>query len=70
MEELNKALKDLQIKIKESQKISEDMLRLVKDALNPEIKCTCGDTEEQHVDGCEQCVVPECGCKEFEEANE
>ena len=29
--------------------------------------CTCGDTEMQHVDGCEQCFIPECGCKEFEE---
>lgn len=27
--------------------------------------CECGDTSSQHVDGCEQCVVPECGCKEF-----
>lgn len=30
------------------------------------MKCTCGDEEELHVDNCEQCVVPECGCKEFE----
>jgi len=29
--------------------------------------CQCGDTEMQHVDGCEQCIIPECGCKEFEE---
>lgn len=29
--------------------------------------CRCGDTESQHVDGCEQCVIHECGCKEFEE---
>ena len=28
--------------------------------------CTCGDTEEQHIDGEAQCAVPECGCKEFE----
>ena len=34
-----------------------------------ELICTCGDTESQHVDNCEQCVVPECGCKEFEDAN-
>lgn len=24
----------------------------------------------QHVDGCEQCVVPGCGCREFEEEEE
>lgn len=29
--------------------------------------CTCGDTANQHIDGCEQCVIPGCGCKEFEE---
>lgn len=29
--------------------------------------CICGDTESQHIDNCEQCVIPECGCKEFEE---
>lgn len=27
--------------------------------------CECGDLSSQHVDGCEQCVIPECGCKEF-----
>lgn len=29
--------------------------------------CICGDTENQHVNNCEQCFIPECGCKEFEE---
>lgn len=29
--------------------------------------CSCGDTENVHVDNMEQCVIPECGCKEFEE---
>lgn len=29
--------------------------------------CECGDTSSQHVDGCEQCAVPECGCREFQE---
>ncbi len=29
--------------------------------------CTCGDTEMQHIDGCEQCVVSDCGCREFSE---
>lgn len=28
--------------------------------------CVCGDTEDEHVDGCEQCIISECGCKEFE----
>ena len=28
-------------------------------------ECECGDMEMQHVDGCEQCCIPECGCKEF-----
>jgi hypothetical protein len=28
--------------------------------------CECGDTESQHIDGMERCIVPECGCKEFE----
>jgi hypothetical protein len=27
--------------------------------------CECGDPSSQHVDGCEQCVIPECGCREF-----
>lgn len=29
--------------------------------------CMCGDQQSQHIDGSEQCAVPECGCKEFEE---
>ncbi len=29
--------------------------------------CECGDLESQHIDGCEQCVIPECDCKEFVE---
>lgn len=29
--------------------------------------CECGDASSLHVDGCEQCVIPECGCREFEE---
>lgn len=29
--------------------------------------CECGDRESEHVDGCERCVIPECGCKEFQE---
>jgi hypothetical protein len=28
--------------------------------------CDCGETASQHVDGCEQCFIPDCGCKEFE----
>ena len=32
--------------------------------------CVCGDTDEMHVDGQEQCFIPECGCKEFEEKEE
>jgi hypothetical protein len=35
--------------------------------LDSEMMCVCGDTASQHVDGCEQCFIPECGCKEFEE---
>lgn len=38
--------------------------------LDTEMMCECGDTASQHVDGCEQCVVPECGCKEFSEAEQ
>jgi hypothetical protein len=30
-----------------------------------EKKCTCGDTESQHYENTDKCVV--CGCKEFEE---
>jgi len=29
--------------------------------------CVCGDPESQHIDGCESCVVCDCGCREFEE---
>lgn len=29
--------------------------------------CTCGDSEDMHVNGCEQCFNGDCGCKEFEE---
>lgn len=28
--------------------------------------CVCGHIEEQHIDNCEQCVIPNCGCREFE----
>lgn len=28
--------------------------------------CICGDTEDQHIDNSEQCVISGCGCKEFE----
>lgn len=34
----------------------------IKEAL-----CVCGDEENQHIDNCEQCVIAECGCKQFEE---
>lgn len=27
--------------------------------------CECGDTSDMHVDGCEQCFVIGCGCREF-----
>jgi len=30
--------------------------------------CICGDRESEHVDAMEQCFIPECGCKEFEES--
>lgn len=29
--------------------------------------CVCGDSEDMHVDGQEQCFHGECGCREFEE---
>lgn len=32
--------------------------------------CTCGDSEDMHIDGCEQCFNGDCGCKEFEEQDE
>lgn len=32
--------------------------------------CTCGEIEDMHVNGCEQCFVPDCGCSEFEEVCE
>lgn len=32
--------------------------------------CKCGDTEDQHIDNMEQCVISECGCQEFEEKEE
>jgi len=28
--------------------------------------CVCGDLEMQHTNACEQCLIPECGCKEFQ----
>jgi hypothetical protein len=33
-----------------------------------EQKCKCGDLESQHIDNEGPCVIPECGCKEFENA--
>lgn len=30
--------------------------------------CVCGDPENVHIDGSEQCCIPECGCTEFENA--
>jgi hypothetical protein len=33
--------------------------------VDEEKKCTCGDTETQHYENTDKCVV--CGCKEFEE---
>jgi hypothetical protein len=30
--------------------------------------CVCGDREMEHVDAMEQCFIPECDCKEFEES--
>lgn len=35
-----------------------------------EVMCECGDWSSQHVDGCEQCAVSECGCREFTEVSE
>lgn len=29
------------------------------------IFCECGDRASEHVDGCEQCFIPGCGCREF-----
>lgn len=33
--------------------------------MNDDPMCECGDPSSQHVDGCEQCFIPECGCREF-----
>jgi hypothetical protein len=41
----------------------EYYLQLIKK--NMEKKCTCGDTETQHYENTDKCLV--CGCKEFEE---
>jgi hypothetical protein len=41
----------------------EYYLQIIKK--NMEKKCTCGDTETQHYENTDKCVV--CGCKEFEE---
>lgn len=35
--------------------------------MDTENLCECEDRESEHVDGCEMCVIPECGCKEFQE---
>jgi hypothetical protein len=32
--------------------------------------CVCGDSSSYHVDGCEQCFIIDCGCREFEEEEE
>lgn len=32
-----------------------------------EMMCVCGDSENEHVDNCEQCFIAGCGCSEFEE---
>lgn len=28
--------------------------------------CVCGDYMMEHIDGEEQCCIPECGCKAYE----
>lgn len=28
--------------------------------------CSCGHSDDMHVDGLDQCIDVECGCKEFE----
>lgn len=35
--------------------------------MEPEKICTCGDSENMHVDNTDQCFNGDCGCKEFEE---
>lgn len=37
-----------------------------------DLDCECGDTQSNHVDAEDQCAVPDCGCKEFNQklANE
>lgn len=35
--------------------------------MDKDLMCECGDPSSQHVDGCEQCIIPECGCREFTE---
>lgn len=32
--------------------------------------CDCGDLSSMHVDGCEQCAVIGCGCREFSNESE
>lgn len=32
--------------------------------------CTCGDSENMHVDGIEQCANGDCGCNEFEDKDD
>jgi len=37
----------------------------MKHLLSDDPRCICGDLESEHVDAKEQCVILECGCKEF-----
>lgn len=48
-------------------KCEDCLAKEVKPSMN-EKKCTCGDTETQHYENTDKCVV--CGCKEFEERYE
>ena len=46
-------------------KYRETYQQLIKKHM--EKKCTCGDTESQHYENSEKCLV--CECKDFEEAH-
>ncbi len=38
--------------------------------MEEERMCVCGDGEDLHVDGVDQCMTEDCGCKEFEDNSE
>ena len=50
----------------ELQRLARAYMKNLEDKKRIDPRCTCGDTESEHIDSEAQCVIVDCGCKEFE----